>query len=66
VTDPALLKVSGVLDLNGSCGSGAAGYTDAVNLTGGASLDICDPSWGSDFTHSSQKATARSRSPIVT
>jgi hypothetical protein len=50
VTDPALLKVSGVLDLNGSCGSGAAGYTDAVNLTGGASLDICDPSWGSDFT----------------
>ena len=50
VTDPALLKVSGVLDLFGTCGLGANGYTDAVNLTGGASLDICDPSWGSDFT----------------
>lgn len=50
-SDPTLLKISGVLDLYTSCGdgSGAAGYSQAVSLTGGASLDICDPSWGASF-----------------
>ncbi len=49
-TDPSLLKISGVLDLNDSCGTGPDGYLDAVNQTGGASLDICDPSWGTQFS----------------
>jgi hypothetical protein len=49
VADPSLLKISGVIDLT-NCGSGAAGYLDAVNITGGASLDICSSTWGSNFT----------------
>jgi len=49
VTDPALLKVSAVVDLSG-CELGASGYTEAVSLTGGSSLDICDSSWGQNFT----------------
>jgi hypothetical protein len=50
VTDPNLLKVSGVLDLNNSCGTGAAVYTDAIAQTGGASLNICNSNWGASFT----------------
>lgn len=49
-SDPSLLKISGVLDLNNSCGTGASGYTDAVSITGGASLDICSSTWGTNFT----------------
>lgn len=51
VTDPNLLKVSGVLDINRSCGdgSGPGGYIDAVNMTGGALLDICNSNWGAQF-----------------
>jgi len=50
VSDPSLLKVSGVLDLFTNCGTGAAVYTDAINLTGGAELNICNSNWGSSFT----------------
>ena len=50
VVDPSLVKVSGVLDLNGTCGLGAGKYTDAVALTGGASLNICNANWGANFT----------------
>ncbi len=50
VSDPSLLKVSGVLDLFGNCGLGAAGYTQAVDLTGGAELNICNSNWGANFT----------------
>jgi hypothetical protein len=50
VTDPSLLKVSGVLDLNNNCGLGAAGYTQAIDLTGGAELNICNSNWGNNFT----------------
>lgn len=50
VSDPALLKVSGVLDLNTSCGLGPAGYVDAIALTGGAQLNICNSNWGAQFT----------------
>lgn len=50
MVDPSLVKVSGVLDLNGTCGLGAGKYTDAVALTGGASLNICNANWGANFT----------------
>lgn len=52
VTDPNLLKISGVLDLNRNCGdgSGAAGYEQAVDLTGGSKLNICNANWGNSFT----------------
>ena len=52
VSDPNLLKISGVLDINSRCGdgSGPGGYIDAINLTGGASLNICNANWGSNFT----------------
>jgi len=50
VTAPELVKVSGVLDLNNNCGLGAAKYTEAVSLTGGASLNICNANWGANFT----------------
>ncbi len=51
VSDPSLLKISGVLDLNDSCGTGADEYVDAVAQTGGASLDICSSTWGSQFSN---------------
>jgi len=49
VASDALVKVSGVLDL-GNCGTGSAKYTDAVNITGGATLNICNANWGANFT----------------
>jgi hypothetical protein len=47
VTDPTLLKVSGIVDYNQSCGdySGAVGYEEAINYTGGELLDVCSSSW---------------------
>ncbi len=52
VTDPNLLKVSGVLDINTRCGDGSGpdGYIDAINETGGAVLNICNANWGASFT----------------
>jgi hypothetical protein len=52
VTDPNLLKISGVLDLNRNCGdgSGPGGYEEAVDLTGGSKLNICNANWGAQFT----------------
>lgn len=50
VSDPSLVKVSGVLDLFTNCGLGANGYTQAVSITGGAELNICNSSWGANFT----------------
>jgi len=49
VSDPALLRVSAVVDLSG-CSLGANGYTQAVSQTGGSSLDICNAQWGQQFT----------------
>jgi hypothetical protein len=52
VSAPEFLKVSGVLDLNRNCGDGTGptGYIDAVNTTGGASLNICNANWGAQFS----------------
>ena len=52
VTDPNLLKISGVLDLNRNCGdgTGATGYEEAIDLTGGSKLNICNANWGNEFT----------------
>ncbi|MEQ1570288.1 MAG: hypothetical protein ABMA64_31930 [Myxococcota bacterium] len=33
--------VSGWVDLGHDCGSGAGGYTDAIEATGGAAVDLC-------------------------
>ncbi len=54
VVDRSLLKVSGILDINGACGdkgqpSGASGYEQAVTATGGVLLDICSGTWGDDL-----------------
>jgi hypothetical protein len=47
VSDPALIKVSGIVDYTVSCGdgTGADGYEEAVNYTGGELLDVCNSSW---------------------
>jgi len=51
VTAPGELVVSGVVDINQNCGdgSGAAGYVDAIQATGGVLFNICQPAWGNDF-----------------
>ncbi len=52
VTDPNLLKISGVLDIYTNCGdgSGASGYQQAITETGGVALNICNANWGAQFT----------------
>ena len=44
--DPALLVISSVVDLYNDCGSGADGYTQASDATGGLKLNICNSQWG--------------------
>lgn len=60
VSAPEFLKVSGVLDLNYNCGDGTgpAGYIDAVNTTGGASLNICNANWGQNFSDIASEVVA--------
>jgi hypothetical protein len=43
VSDPALLMVSGIVDYNMNCGdsTGASGYVEAIDYTGGELLDVC-------------------------
>lgn len=45
------VKVSVVGDINVNCGdgTGARGYEEAADLTGGAKLNICNANWGSTF-----------------
>lgn len=45
MTDPNLVIVSTVADVLASCGSGAAGYVEAADLTGGLKLNICSRNW---------------------
>lgn len=45
-SDPELVMISAVVDYNHSCGSGAAGYTEAASETGGLILDVCNSNWG--------------------
>lgn len=45
MTDPNLVIVSTVADVNAACGSGAAGYVEAADLTGGLKLNICSSNW---------------------
>ena len=44
--DPQMLVISSVVDEYTSCGSGAAGYLEASNDTGGLILDVCNSNWG--------------------
>ena len=70
VIDPALVKVSAVVDVNGtSCGNyqpgysvGPGGYLDAALATGGEVLDICDPNWGQNLDDIAAAAVAGIRS----
>ncbi len=44
--DPNLVVLSAVVDFNHNCGSGAAGYVEAADETGGLILDVCNSDWG--------------------
>ena len=44
VTTDSLLKVSGVVDLEG-CGDGANGYLQGIEATGGEALSLCSADW---------------------
>jgi len=41
VGDPDRIHISGVLDLNRQCGTGADGYIQAADDTGGVTVDLC-------------------------
>jgi hypothetical protein len=47
LTSASLLKVSGIVDHTQSCGdlSGADGYEQLINYTGGELLDVCTSDW---------------------
>lgn len=64
VSDPALLKVSAVVDINYACGdgSGPGGYLEAANATGGVVLDICSADWGNQMTDIASEVLAGIRS----
>lgn len=59
--DPSLLVISSVVDMNGSCGSGADGYLQASAATGGLVLDICTDQWGSYAAELGQASAAALR-----
>ena len=44
--DPQMLVISSVVDVFGTCGSGATGYLEASADTGGLVLDVCNSNWG--------------------
>ena len=64
VSDPSMVTVSSVVDINRNCGdnSGPGGYLDITNATGGTALDICNANWGSQMTNIAQGIAAGSRS----
>ena len=64
VTDPALVKVSSIVDINYACGdnTGPGDYLVAANLTGGSVLDICSATWGSQLTDIASEVLAGIRS----
>jgi hypothetical protein len=47
VSDPSLLKVSSIVDINQACGdgSGPGGYDDMALATGGLVLNVCTADW---------------------
>ena len=47
VADPALLKISSIVDINSKCGdgSGPGGYDDMALATGGLVLNVCTENW---------------------
>ncbi|MBA2321786.1 MAG: choice-of-anchor D domain-containing protein [Deltaproteobacteria bacterium] len=47
VSDPSLLKVSSIVDINSNCGdgSGPGGYDDMALATGGLVLNVCTDDW---------------------
>ncbi len=57
------VTVSSVVDFNTNCGdnSGATGYQEITNATGGVMLDICNANWGAQMTNIAQAVAAGSR-----
>ncbi|MCA9571457.1 MAG: hypothetical protein KC656_26650, partial [Myxococcales bacterium] len=51
VSDPSLLTVSAVVDVEYACGDGTGPgeYLAAAEATGGRVLDICSPGWGAQL-----------------
>ena len=51
VASPNHLKISAVVDINRNCGdgTGADGYDDAANYTGGELLNICNANWAAQI-----------------
>ncbi|MEN0063726.1 MAG: choice-of-anchor D domain-containing protein [Myxococcota bacterium] len=54
VADPDLLRVSAIVDIYTQCSDnpstwGPGGYLEASQATNGASLDICESTWGDDL-----------------
>ncbi len=41
-----VVVVSGVVDEDGRCNAGDGGYSQAIQATGGASIDLCSSGWG--------------------
>lgn len=70
VSSPSLLKVSGVVDIDG-CGGGADGYVDAIEATDGLELSICGTDWSVAATQLAQASVDRvygitlSEAPVV-
>ncbi len=64
VTDPNLLKISAVVDVNRQCGdnTGPGEYLLAAQATGGVVLDICSPDWGAQMTDIASEVLAGIRS----
>jgi hypothetical protein len=64
VTDPNLVKVSAVVDVNYQCGdnTGPGEYLLAAQATGGVVLDICSPDWGAQMTDIASEVLAGIRS----
>ncbi|MEQ1506595.1 MAG: choice-of-anchor D domain-containing protein [Myxococcota bacterium] len=50
-SSPDYVKVSAIADINVNCGdgTGAKGYEEAADLSGGSKLNICNANWGANF-----------------
>jgi hypothetical protein len=49
VISPGLLKISGVVDIEG-CADGAEGYSQAIEATAGQAFSVCDTNWADAAT----------------
>lgn len=57
LADPADLRISGVIDLDG-CGEGADNYAEAIAATGGEAASICAGDWSATVASLASATTA--------